>query len=303
MSSFFANKQQLAGFTAELVNVKRGILVITFNRPDKLNGMNQMIKRDFLECMAQAQMDNHVGVVILTGSGKAFSAGDDLNAGAGVEGMKGLVPKIKHGHDSPIGTYNGLRVLSQSVNTAIRNLDKIVIAAVQGFAIQTGFSMALAADFRIFADDAKVGSATLRFGLLPDEGGQYLLVQIMGVAKAMDFMMRKRIVSAGEAYSLGLCHEVVPRAQLYDKAMELAVELADGPQVAMRFLKRSIYVAADSNWATSLEDIAARTAVTDHHADVGEGVQAVFRDKRKPNFNQWRNKLALVKKLHENSKM
>ena len=101
-----------------------------------------------------------------------------------------------------------LVALSQPLNVAIRNLDKISIAAMNGVAIQTGFSLALSCDFRVASADARMGSATLRFGLLPDEGGQYLLVQLLGVAKAMDFLMRNRIATADEAYELGLVHEV-----------------------------------------------------------------------------------------------
>ncbi len=131
-----------------------------------------------------------------------------------------------------------------------------------------------------------MGSATLRFGLLPDEGGHYLIVQLLGTARAMDFLMRKRIVTAEEALELGLVHEVVAPEQLLERAMALARELAEGPQVAMRMLKRSIYHAAESTFAHALEDIAARTAVTDHHPDAREGV-AAFNEKRAPRFNEW----------------
>jgi 2-(1,2-epoxy-1,2-dihydrophenyl)acetyl-CoA isomerase len=197
-----------------------------------------------------------------------------------------LVSDIPHGHNNPTGTYNGLRALSQPVNLAVRNLDKLSIAALNGVAIQTGFSLALACDFRIASSEARMGSATLRFGLLPDEGGQYLLVQMMGVAKTMDFLMRKRIVSARDALELGLVHEVVPPAELMNRTMELARELANGPQVAMRMLKRSIYNAAELTFAQSLDEIASKTAVSDHHTDAVEGMRA-FREKRSPRFNQW----------------
>jgi 2-(1,2-epoxy-1,2-dihydrophenyl)acetyl-CoA isomerase len=170
------------------------------------------------------------------------------------------------------------------LNTAVRDLDKISIAAVNGFAIQTGLSLALSCDFRIASSGARLGSGTLRFGLMPDEGGQYLLVQLLGVAKAMDFLMRNRIVTAPEALELGLVHEVVPSEQLLERALELARELAQGPQVAMRMLKRSIYIAAETSFAHALDDIAARTAVTDHHPDAREGM-AAFREKRRARFN------------------
>lgn len=263
-----------------------GIALITFNQPERLNGTTQEMKRDLVETLLQAQMDDAVRVLVFTGSGRAFSAGDDITGRpvAG-KGVKALVPEIGHGHETPIGTYDGLRALSQPLNLALRNLDKLAIAAINGVAIQTGLSLALACDFRIASTEARLGSGTLRFGFLPDEGGQYLLVQLLGVAKAMDFLMRSRIVGASEALELGLVHEVVPGEQLMDRAMALARELAEGPQVAMRLLKRSLYNAAEMTFVHALDEIAAKTAISDHHADAREGL-AAFREKRKPRFNQ-----------------
>jgi 2-(1,2-epoxy-1,2-dihydrophenyl)acetyl-CoA isomerase len=262
-----------------------GIALVTFNQPDRLNGMTQGLKRDLVEFLTETQMDEAVRVVVITGSGKAFSAGDDISGRPlGGDGAHALVPDIGRGHGDPIGTYSALRAISQRLNTTVRDLDKLTIAAVNGFAIQTGLSLALSCDFRIASTDARLRSGTLRFGLMPDEGGQYLLVQLLGVAKAMDFLMRNRIVSAEDALELGLVHEAVPPEQLLDRAMDLARELAEGPQVAMRMLKRSIYVAAETSFAHALDDIAARTAVTDHHPDAREGL-AAFREKRKARFN------------------
>ena len=96
--------------------------------------------------------------------------------------------------------------------------------------------------------------------------------------------MRKRIISASEAHTLGLVHTVVPEVELEAEAMALATELASGPQVAMRMLKRSLYNATEQPWAAALDDIAARTAITDHHPDAREGV-AAFKEKREPKFN------------------
>jgi 2-(1,2-epoxy-1,2-dihydrophenyl)acetyl-CoA isomerase len=263
-----------------------GIALITFNQPERLNGMTQDMKRDLVETLLQAQMDDAVRVVVFTGSGRAFSAGDDITGRPrDSAGAQPLVPKIPGGHQDPIGTYEGLRGLSQPLNVALRNLDKISIAAINGVAIQTGLSLALSCDFRIASTEARLGSATLRFGLMPDEGGQFLLVQLLGVAKTMDFLMRNRIVSGQEAYDLGLVHEVVPPDRLLDAALDLARELASGPQVAMRLLKRSVYNAAEMTFAHALDDIAAKTAISDHHADAVEGMTA-FREKRPPRFNQ-----------------
>lgn len=266
-----------------------GIALITFNQPERLNGMTATMKRDLLETITQIQMDDAIRVVVFTGSGRAFSAGDDISGKPLPDGEDGLVPDIHHGHHNHNGTYNGLRWISQPINQSIRKLDKLTIAAINGVAIQTGFSLALACDFRIAAQGAKMGSGTLRFGLLPDEGGQYLLVQLMGVAKTMDFLMRKRIVPAERALELGLVHEVVEHEALHGHAMALARELANGPQIAMRLLKQSIYRAAEMPFDLSLDEIAAKTPMADHHPDAREGVTA-FQEKREPRFNQWLEK-------------
>jgi 2-(1,2-epoxy-1,2-dihydrophenyl)acetyl-CoA isomerase len=264
-----------------------GIALITMNQPERLNGTTQPMKRDLIETITQAQMDDRVRVVVITGSGRAFCAGDDMSGRPRPsEGVEALMPDIPGGHQNPIGTYEGLRWLSQPLNAAMRSLDKLTIAAINGIAIQTGFSLALSCDFRIAASSARMGSATLRFGLLPDEGGQFLVTQLIGVAKAMDFFMRNRILTATEALELGLVHEVVSPEELPERAMAMAVELANGPQVSMRLLKRSIYNAAEQTFAQALDDIAAKTAISDHHTDAREGVTA-FREKRPAKFNAW----------------
>lgn len=262
-----------------------GIALVRFNQPERLNGLTQETKRDLIETLLQAQMDDAVRVVVITGSGRAFSAGDDITGrSAPADAGQALVPDIPHGHHTPLGTYDALRALSQPLNLALRNLDKLTIAAINGVAIQSGLALALSCDFRIAASDARLGSGTLRFGLLPDEGGHFLLVQLLGVGRAMDFLMRNRIVSGQEAFELGLVHEVTPPDQLMDRTLALAHELAAGPQAAMRLLKRAIYSAAESSLPQALDDIASKTAITDHHADAREGV-AAFREKRTPRFN------------------
>jgi 2-(1,2-epoxy-1,2-dihydrophenyl)acetyl-CoA isomerase len=276
---------EYSGF--ELTMRDPGIAWFQFNTPERLNGMTTRIKRDLIEAVTQAQMDNAVRILVFTGSGRAFCAGDDLKAYRDAEiAGESLVPDIPPGHDSALGTYNGLRTISQQLNTSVRNIDKLTIAAVNGVAIQTGFSLALSCDFRIAADTARLGSATLRFGLLPDEGGQYLLVRMLGLPRALDFLMRKKIITASEAFELGLVHEVVSAEELDAATMAMATELANGPQVSMRLLKRSLYNAAELDWHAALDEIAAKTAISDHHADAREGVSA-FHEKRQPSFNAW----------------
>lgn len=264
-----------------------GILWVTLNRPERKNGMTSAMKRELIEALTHAQMDDSVRVIVFTGSGDSFSAGDDLKGYAtGMREEAGDVPLIPAGHDTGIGTCDGLRWISQQLNTTIRQIDKITIAAINGIAIQTGFSLALSCDFRIAATTARMGSATLRFALLPDEGGQALLVQHLGLSRTMDFLMRKRIVTGAEAAEMGLVSSAVAPEDLKAEAEALAREMAEGPQVAMRLLKRSVYNAAEMTWPQALDDIAGKTAVVDHHPDAREGV-ASFKEKRRPAFNAW----------------
>lgn len=274
-----------AGLRAKLHD--RGVLVVTFDAPERLNALDQAMKRDLIELIARVQMDDAVRIVVFTGAGRAFVAGDHL--GGYQKTAPSTVPKIAPGHDTGIGTFNALRVYSQGLNLAVRNLDKLTIAAINGPAIQTGLSLALCCDFRIGSTAARLGSATIRFALLPDEGGHYLLVEHLGLARALDFTLRKKIVDAQEALALGLLNEVVEPDRLMPAAMALAAELAEGPQVALRMLKRSLYNASESNLAVALDDIAIRTAITDHHPDARDG-GASFREKRPPKFNAWLEK-------------
>ena len=274
-----------AGFRLEMRD--RGIALITFDAPERLNASTAPMKRDLMEAMIQIQLDDAARVVVLTGEGRAFMAGDNVGGGYwGDDETWETARTAKIGKDSHEGvaSYSSLRQISQGVNRAIRDLDKVSIAAINGSCIQTGLSIALSCDFRIASRTAKLGSATLRMGYLPDENGHYLLVQHIGVAKTLDFLLRKRIVDGPAALELGLVHEVVEPDALLERALALANEISDGPQVATRLLKRAVYSAADLTFAQAGDDIATKTGISDHHPDAKEGV-AAFREKRKPRFS------------------
>lgn len=267
-----------------------GIALIRLNEPAELPVLSRAAKRDLIETLLQAQMDDRVRVIVFTGSGRGFAAGDDLDAARQRDARPVLVDQLPYDSASPIRTYESLRSCSQLLNQTLRNITKITIAAVHGYTIQSGLSLALCCDFRIAGEGARIGSATLRYGYLPDEGGHWLLVRILGEARALDFILRKRIVTAAEALSLGLVGEVVPDDQLLPAAMDLAHEMADGPQVALRLAKRAIRNAAVIPFESALDDIATKTAIGDHHEDALEG-QASFREKRAPRFNKWLDEL------------
>ncbi|MGE0386784.1 MAG: enoyl-CoA hydratase/isomerase family protein [Gammaproteobacteria bacterium] len=290
------------GFDVEIRG--SGVAVVTFNKPERLNAMSFGARRDLCEVLTLAQFDDDVRVVVLTGTGRGFIAGVSNASTAGrddgPENPTLVQPKparrdgmseqmAESGHFQPVNLYSQLVHFAQEPVRTLRRLDKLTIAAVNGFAIQLGLTIALACDFAISARSAKLGSATLRMGWQPDEGGHWLLVQHLGVKRAMDFLMNQRIVTAEQALGLGLVNEVVDDDALLPRALEMAEQLANGPQAAMRVLKKAVYNAAQMTFEQAGDDIASKTAVTDHHPDAKEGSAAFFR-KEKPRFNKWLEK-------------
>jgi 2-(1,2-epoxy-1,2-dihydrophenyl)acetyl-CoA isomerase len=267
------------------VTVEDGIAEITLRRPDRLNALSIPARRDLVEVLSGCQLDSAVRVVILTATGRGFCAGMWL--GPRDEGESPtLVPDLPGGHRVPVDLAAQLRTHSQELTRTIRRLDKVTIAAINGFAVQIGLSMALACDYVLAARSATLGSATLRMGYQPDEGGHWLLVEHLGVKGALDFLLRKRMVGAAEAKELGLVTEVVEDDDLPKRSRELAAELAAGPQVAIRLLKRAVYNAAHQTFDQAGDDIAVRTAISDFHTDAVEGSRAWLR-KQPPTFNRW----------------
>jgi 2-(1,2-epoxy-1,2-dihydrophenyl)acetyl-CoA isomerase len=265
-----------------------GVATFVFTHPERLNAMSIGTRRDLIEVLELAQLDDSVRVIVITGTGRGFCAGAYLGRDLGDEEVEDptLVPAVGAKRWVPVNAQAQLRLYAQDLARTVRRIDKVTIAAVNGFAIQLGLSLALACDYVIAADSAKLGSATLRMGYLPDEGGPWLLIQHMGVKRALDFVLRSRIVSASEAHELGLVTEVVPKESLMDHATALAEELARGPQVAMRLLKRAVYNAAELTFDQAGEDIALRTGISDFHPDAENGFKALS-DPDGPRFNAW----------------
>jgi 2-(1,2-epoxy-1,2-dihydrophenyl)acetyl-CoA isomerase len=261
-----------------------GVAVITFRRPERLNAMSFGQRRDLTEVLSLAQLHDEVRVVVLTATGRGFLAGVDNSGAVGEDPT--LVPgRPPTGHE-PVNLYAQLVTYAQEPVRTIRRLDKITIAAVNGYAIQLGLSIVLACDIAVAGRSAQLGSATLRMGWQPDEGGHWLLVEHMGVKRALDFLLRQRIVPAEEALALGLINEVVDDDALLDRALQVADEMARLPQVATRLLKKAVYNAARLTFDQAGDDIASKTAISDFHQDAVDGAPA-FREKRPAIFNRW----------------
>ena len=260
------------------------IATITLSRPRRHNAWTGRMHTELRHLLQRAEDDSSIRVVIITADtdGRAFCPGADAQALEGHAERGGY----DAGTPADIATPGyGTADEFDADFAYLWGMNTITIAAVNGVAVQTGLSLALACDFRIGAESARLTSGTLRFGLLPDEGGHKLMVQHMGVTKAMEFCMRKQFVGAEEGVELGMLNEVVPDDQLEERTMALATELANGPQVAMRLLKRTMYNADEMTWDQACDDIATKTALSDWDPDAKEGGLS-FKEKRQPVFNQ-----------------
>ena len=166
---------------------------------------------------------------------------------------------------------------------ALHRMDKPVIAMVNGAAVAGGLTLALACDFRIAADTAKLGDTSGKFGLLPDEGGAWLFPRAMGIDRALKMTLLHEVYPAAEAHKLGLVTEVVPAAALRERTFELARAIAKRAPLAVRMAKNMMRKALDTSLENSLDDAALSVMISNPSRDVREGV-AAFREKREPNF-------------------
>ena len=269
------------GFGVEIST--NGVAIVTFTRPERLNAMSFGMRRDLVEVLTLAQLDDAVRVVVITGSGRGFCAG--MYLGRDDAEVPTLAPDRPDARHAPVNLYAQLRLHSQELTRAVRRLDKLTIAAVNGFAIQIGLSLALACDYVLAARSAKLGSATLRMGYQPDEGGHWLLVEHLGVKRALDFVMRQRIVDADEAAAMGLVTEVVDDEALVARVLELADELArtpgrDATPQARDLQRRAPHVRPGRRGHRRA------TAISDFHPDALEGAPAWLR-KEHVTFNRW----------------
>src|SRR3954453_19786490 len=199
-----------------------GVLTLTLNRPDALNSFNVEMKEALLAALKDASRDSAVRVVVVTGAGRAFSAGQDL--------------KERQGRDVPdLGTV--LRARYNPIVLAMRRLEKPVIGAVNGVAAGAGISVALATDIRLAADTASFIEVFGRVGLVPDTGSSWLLPRLVGYAKAAEMMFTTDPVDAATAERIGLVNRVVPAEQLMLGTIRLAARVADSGRVAEALAK------------------------------------------------------------------
>jgi 2-(1,2-epoxy-1,2-dihydrophenyl)acetyl-CoA isomerase len=252
-----------------------GVVTLTMNRPDIRNALIGLEDADeILAACGQITRDMSVRAVILTGAGTAFSAGGDI---------KRMREVMTGGSDGPSGTRHVYRNGIQRIPLALYNLEVPTIAAVNGPAIGAGCDMACMCDIRIASDQAKFAESFIRMGLVPGDGGAWLLPRAVGMSKACEMAFTGATIDAAEALRCGLVSRVVPAGQLLPEARLLAQQIAANPSQALRMTKRLMREGQHTRLDSLLEISASFQALAHTSADHLEAVDA-FLHKRKPVF-------------------
>jgi len=249
----------------------QGLLTITMNRPDRRNALNPDMTRGLVEAARRAAEDHEVRAVLLKGAGGTFCVGGDVKSMA--EGRAPLSFEAKM-----VNLRRGMEV-----SRILHQMQKPVVAQVDGAAAGAGLSIALACDLRVASASCKITTAFAKVGLSGDYGGTYFLTQLLGSAKARELYLTSPVLSAQEAYHYGIVTKVVPDAEVEEAALDLARSLAQGPTITLGYIKRNINNAE----TMSLEECFDAEAI--HHSRAGETLDhkeaaKAFMEKRKPVF-------------------
>lgn len=251
-----------------LFEIKNHIGIVTINRPDKLNALNDKTLDELYDCFSSIQHNKEVYVVIITGTGeKAFIAGADISELNKLD--KDSAKKFSE--------------KGQSIFYAIENLGKPVIAAVNGFALGGGCELALACHIRYASEKAKFGQPEVNLGIIPGYGGTQRLTRLINPGRAAEMILSADMIDANEAYRVGLVSKVFPADELMNKTTELAEKISSKGQIAINLALKSIISTED------LSDIEGQKLEAEMFAycctteDFKEGTSA-FLEKRKPNF-------------------
>jgi 2-(1,2-epoxy-1,2-dihydrophenyl)acetyl-CoA isomerase len=248
------------------------VLAIHFNRPDKLNALNDEMTEALLAALDEAKADSSIRAVLLGGTGRGFSAGQDLEAFVRMQTAA-----------EPISVADHLRRGYNQVVMKIRTIEKPVIAALNGIAAGVGLSIALSCDLRIAADDAVLTLGFSKIGLIPDGGASLFLPLLAGFGRGLELAWSSDKLDAREAMRIGLVNRVVPAATFADETLAYVQKFAGLSPVAIGLTKRAFNRAMLPNLESWLDEEAELQDVAAKGPDLREGVQA-FIQKRSPAF-------------------
>lgn len=255
------------------MTIDRGIAVITLNMPETRNAITGADAIDEIEAACRAvNEDMEINVLIITGTDPSFSSGGNVKDMRDKKGMfKG----------TPAGIMDSYRKNVQRIPLAVYGVEVPSIAAVNGPAIGAGCDLALMCDMRVASERASFGETFLNVGLVPGDGGAYFLPRAVGMAKACELTFTGDVISADDAFGIGLVNYVVPHEKLMDRSMALAAKIASKPPEALRMAKRLLYMGQYATLPHLLEQSAAYQALCHHTDDHMEALEAFFQ-KRAP---------------------
>lgn len=247
------------------------VTTITLNRPDKLNAFTGTMREDLAGLLIAAKNDRECRVIVITGADPAFCAGGDIDFMASLQ-------KNRY-----VSAFRKLLDAGRTVILQIATMPKPVIASINGVAAGAGCNLALACDYRLASDTARLGQTFVRIGLNPDWGGTWFLPRIVGRGVAFEMMTTGRMVDADEAVRVGLVDRVVPAAKLAEQTMKLAKTIASGPPLAISAIKRAL-IQSERNKLEAQLDLENESQLKAFESkDAAEGMAAFF-EKRGARF-------------------
>jgi enoyl-CoA hydratase len=259
---------------AVLLSLDGHVATLTLNQPDKLNPMSPELIETLPGLIAQLRGDEQVRAVVLTGAGRAFSAGADFRTLAGLIEQNGL--------DGIAGVHAGIRQIYAAF-LPIAQIEVPVIAAINGHAVGGGLGIALLADIRIASDEAKMGANFSRLGLHPGLGISQRLIRAVGHQMASELLFTGRLIRGDEAVRIGLCHSALPAEQVLPAALALAQQIAQAAPLAVRSIKHTLRTAGEEDIDSVLDKEAMAQAILSQTADAAEGIAAQM-GRRTPEF-------------------
>ena len=248
-----------------------GVLTVRLNRPEKLNALDVETCRALVHALLRAADDKSVRVILITGAGRAFCAGGDLD-------------RIRDARNRrAVSELQAMLVSGKELCLAIASMPKLVIAAVNGPAAGAGMSIALACDLRVASDQASFSQSFAQVGLYPDFGATFFLPRLVGLSRASELFYTAEKLSAEEAHRIGIVYEVYPQEEFSERMRALGEHLAAGPPIAYRDVKRTMIGEHYKELEEALDEEIRLQTHCFLSEDCGEGLAAFF-EKRKPRF-------------------